>query len=201
MDKYVIIHKYYSKEDGLFHVIKERKYTLERTEETFDSFDKFYNALDKDLSGANLLDYDFKDIDIKKYNLSKAKISSSTMKKLGTYDDKLFKLITANNQLLAIKPSASLDLVPCRGLGKFIPDDDDLIVCYISDLHLNHKLIKKFQNSVNKFELNEYLRSVVRQLKKSIPDFTYNCKILFVGDISLNYFLRYIEKKYIKLPL
>lgn len=68
-------------------------------------FDEFYKALDKDLKDANLLDYNFEGVDLKKYDLTKAKISSAIMIKLGSYDDKLFRVITRDKQLSNITPS------------------------------------------------------------------------------------------------
>ena len=156
-----IIDKYFSKEDSLFHIVREKKYTFEREEKTYTSFDKFYTALDKDLQDANLLDYDFEGIDLNKYDLTKAKISSTIMIKLGTYKDNLFKAITKDNQLANITPSTSLDLVPSRQLDIELLEENNFVLCYISDLHLNHKLLNKFKNSVNKFELDFYLKKVI----------------------------------------
>ncbi|MGN0798232.1 MAG: metallophosphoesterase [Christensenellales bacterium] len=182
-----IIDKYFSKEDSLFHIVREKKYTFEREEKTYTSFDKFYTALDKDLQDANLLDYDFEGIDLNKYDLTKAKISSTIMIKLGTYKDNLFKAITKDNQLANITPSTSLDLVPSRQLDIELLEENNFVLCYISDLHLNHKLLNKFKNSVNKFELDFYLKKVIERLKSSLPTFTYNYSIVFVGDISYNF--------------
>ncbi len=182
-----IIDKYFSKEDNLFHIVREKKYTFEREEKTYTLFDKFYKALDKDLQDANLLDYDFEGVDLNKYDLTKAKISSAIMIKLGTYKDNLFKTITKDNQLANITPSTSLDLVPSRQLDIELLEENNFVLCYISDLHLNHKLLNKFKNNVNKFELDSYFKKVIDQLKSNLPTFTYNYSIVFIGDISYNF--------------
>lgn len=182
-----IIDKYFSKEDNLFHIIREKKYTFDRDEKTYTSFDKFYKALDKDLTEANLLDYDFDGINLTKYDFSRAKISSDIMIKLGTYKDNLFKTISRDSELSTIMPSTSLDLVPSRQANIEMVEENNFVLCYISDLHLNHKLINKFKNNVNKFELEFYFKNVLQQLKNSLPTFTYNLSIVFVGDISYNF--------------
>lgn len=182
-----VIAKYFSKEDNLFHIVMEKKYTFDREEKTYTLFDKFYKALGKDLSDADLLDYDFDGIDLNKYDFSKAKLSSAIMIKLGTYKDNLFKIITKDNELSNITPSISLDLVPSRQLNVETIGDDNFVLCYISDLHINHKLVRKFKSNINKYELDTYFRKVIQKLKNSLPTFTYNYSIVFVGDISYNF--------------
>lgn len=182
-----IIDKYYSKEDKLFHIIREKKYTFEREEKTYAMFDKFYKALDKNLLDADLLDYDFQGVDLSKYDLTKARISSEIMIKLGIYNNTLFKSITKDSYLANIIPSTSLDLVPSRHFNFESYEENNIVLCYISDLHLNHKILKKFKNSVNKFELDSYFKEVARNLKNSLPTFSYNYSIVFVGDISYNF--------------
>ena len=100
-----IIDKYYSKEDNLFHIIREKEYSFEREEKTYAMFDKFYKASDKDLANADLLDYDFQGVDLSKYDLTKARISSEIMIKLGIYNNSLFKSITKDRHLANITPS------------------------------------------------------------------------------------------------
>ena len=60
------------------------KYTLELN---FDDFDRFYYFLDGNLSGANLLDFDFSNIDLTNYNIDGAIIKSEILIKQGLYND------------------------------------------------------------------------------------------------------------------
>lgn len=182
-----IIDKYYSKKDNLFHVVRETKYTFEREEKTYALFDQFYKALDKNLTNADLLDYDFQGIDLSKYDLTKARISSEIMIKLGIYNNNLFKIITKDSKLANITPSTSLDLAPSRLFNLESFEENNVVLCYISDLHLNHKIMNKFKNSVNKFELDSYFKKIVGKLKNSLPTFTSNYSVVFVGDISYNF--------------
>lgn len=192
--KYEIIDKYYSAEDKLFHIIKKKTntYNGESIDETFISFDSFYKATKKDLSNADLLDYDFETENLKKYNFSHAKISSQTMLKLGVYDGKIERVLKKDMDCLSALPMISQDLVPCRNNGEISVmseefDKDDLFILYISDLHINHKLIKKFTSEVNEYELTKYLEEIILKLKNTIPQFPFNKQILIVGDISFNF--------------
>ena len=191
---YVIIEKYYSAEDKLFHIIKKKadSYDSEYVDETFTSFDLFYKATKKDLSNADLLDYDFANENLKKYNFSQAKISSQIMLKLGVYDKKIERVLKKDADYLSALLVTSQDLVPCRNNGEISVmseefDKDDLFILYISDLHINHKLIKKFISEVNEYELTRYLEEIILKMKNTIPQFALNKKILIVGDISFNF--------------
>ena len=184
---FCIINKYFSKEDNLFHIVRKKKDTSDRVEKTYNSFDKFYKALDKDLTDANLLDYSFDGIDLSKYDFSRAKISSDIMIKLGIYKNTLFKTISKDSELANIMPSTSLDLVASRQSDIELMEENNFVLCYISDLHLNCKLIKKFKNHVNKYELDLYFSTVLQQLRNSLPTFTDNYSIVFIGDISYNF--------------
>ena len=150
----LIKEKYYSKEDQLFHIIKIDQLTYMSFDKTYDTLEKFYEALGNQLNNANLIDYDFSDDELKKYDLSKAKISSTTMKRLGKYNSRLYKKISKDEQALSLIPSASLDLVPSRKLNNIFWDKSEFLLCYISDLHLNHKIVSDYKESINKYELH-----------------------------------------------
>lgn len=189
-----IIKKLYNKEDKLFHIIKTNPKGVwhPNIDKTYDNFDAFYKALKKDLKNADLLYYDFNDCDALKYDLSKAMISSQTMLKIGKYDKKFERLINKDNDLISVDTEKTLDIVECRkniDISQVIENDEDIAVCYISDLHINHKIVKNFPNSVNKYELKEYLKSLVLKIKDSIPiSFAFKrVFIVLVGDFSLNF--------------
>ena len=190
--KYRIIRKkYYSKEDGLFHIVYYNEKTFESSEETFETFETFYNACKGWLYEADLLDYEFEGVDLEKYNLRGAAINSSVAIRAGIYIDDEYKRIARDSSLCKIRPSTSDDLVPTRikyELKETYPeyDDKDEIFLYISDLHLNHKLLKKFKESANHYEIKRYFTEIVLNLKNTMPH-SWNKKIFIVGDVSFNY--------------
>lgn len=134
-----------------------------------------------------MLDYDFKNVDLKKYKIERAKISSEIMRKIGLYTDNIFRLITSDRELATTKYSNSSDLIQSRIIYPELIEVDDFVLCYISDLHLNHKLLKKFDKYINQFELERYLRDIVLQLKDSLPKHAHNYSVVFVGNISYNF--------------
>lgn len=194
MIRYEILRKFYFQTDHLFHIVKREKnnWLGNPIEITYPDFSTFCKALHGDLTDADLLGYDFDDFDPKKCNLSNAKISSKTMMKLGIYTESTHKMVLEGGELSLVTPSKSLNLTPIRqtyDIGTAFVDyePDDNIILYISDLHLNHKLIEKFSLSVNDFELDEYFRDIVRNLLASIPKFSSNRSAIFIGDVSFNF--------------
>lgn len=162
----------------------------DREETCHSTFEEFYNAVNKNLAGADLLEYDFKDCNLNNYNFKNAILPSKVMIKLGTYGSQYFDNFCKDKYLAEYTPSTSLELITSRQMlqyNEYLGEDNDFLICYISDLHLNHKLFDKFSKCVNEFEIKAYLRSAVKSLKASIEDFKEYKNVLFVGDISFNF--------------
>ena len=197
-----IIEKYYSDKDNCFHIMRRKcgsGFSVSEYDECFDDFDKFYRALNGDLSGANLLGYDFSNYDPKQYNLSNCKISSKTMAKLGKYNSKLYNSIK-NVDSVVEETRVSYDLVQERMLQPqechFSYKDENVAICYISDLHIPYKIMKNYNYSLNSDELDTYIRSKVISLRETIPHCSYLPKIIIVGDVSSSFSL---FKKFFKI--
>lgn len=186
--------KYYSKADDLFFIIKEDFHSIRQYKIAYLDFDSFYKACNSDISGADLCEYDFKGINGKKYNFGSAIINSSTKIALGLYTpNKINELIHDNNEKASLTPSVSEDLVPTRmeyGVAETYPiyEEDDNVFLYISDLHINHKLLRKNIDPFNSKKIDEYFEKIVLSLKKTIPlTYSYYKNIFIIGDVSFNY--------------
>lgn len=197
-----IIKKYFDKEDNLFHIIKKHIKTRKEIEVTYESFDKFYKATHKDLTDADLFNCDFENINIEKVDFKNAKISSKTMIKANIYSNKIEKMIKAKDDLLSKTPSKSMELVPSRQTYDIVLvpeeyDEEDAVILYISDIHINHKLHKKFDSYVNQFELDKYLEDILIKIKETMPYRYYNRNVIIVGDLSFDFkVFKYFFKKY-----
>ena len=134
---YIITKKYYSKDDNLFHVIKNNADLgcfADKIESTYKTFDEFYLAVKKNLNGANLIEYDFRDCNPKDYNLKNALLSSRTMIKIGTYDAAFYEAFCKDLPLAKFTPSNSLELIAPRRLSQDdLENDNDFLIFYISD--------------------------------------------------------------------
>ncbi len=178
------ISKYYSKEDNCFYIIKQSDKYSEPEVLKYLSLEEFAKACKNNFTNVDFLDYCFTLEELNKYDVKNAKISSSTMKKLHMYDNRLFKSIS-NTFIPSFNKTESLDT-----LNKPL-ENDYLSVFnyssiyrfnYISDLHLDIKISNKFSSQINIYELEKYLTSIILKIKESlVPGI-----VLFLGDITHN---------------
>ena len=89
-----------------------------------------------------------------------------------------------NNYLsfLEYKPTISEDLLPSRNIDYNYIEDDEYVVCYISDLHLDYKV-----GGMNKRQTIKCLKEIINQLFNSIPKSNNQYKIIIAGDVSFNF--------------
>lgn len=193
-----ITKKYYNK--------RRHKFYIERTcndghilTNEYDSFDNFYKGAKGDLCFADLLDYDFSGVNLSRYNFLGAKLSSEIRKKLNIYDNDLHIQLVQNahdEKALRVREIPSENKSLCEH-NKAIYNDKNLCVCYISDLHLDVKILNKYPNAVNTDEIYRYLQKKVLILKNTIPQnsnlqyWNYinyrRVKIIIIGDVSCNF--------------
>lgn len=181
--------KYYSKDDELFHVLIDiGGHELNRV---FDSFYEFAKFLNGDLSDANLYDYDFVDIDLKNYNIERASIRGSILKKLGLLDNSFYESNIGPNdyylekkETFLITKSENREIMNLDGISMFRDNLQGL--SYITDLHLNHKIKNRFPEYASKQEIIDYIREIVDSLKANDFQVTLHT-ILIGGDVSFNF--------------
>lgn len=193
-----ITKKYYNK--------RRHKFYIERTcndghilTNEYDSFDNFYKGAKGDLCFADLLDYDFAGVNLSRYNFSGAKLSSEIRQKLNIYDNDFHIQLWQNardEKALCVREIPTDNKSLCEH-NKAIYNDKNLCVCYISDLHLDVKILNKYPNAVNTDEIYRYLQKKVLALKKTIPQnsnlqywnsINYRrVKIIIIGDVSCNF--------------
>lgn len=180
-----IMQKNYNKEDNKFHVIEKFSYRSDYINKEFDSFDKFNEYVNDDLSEADLLDFDFKNVDLKKIDYSNAFINSEVLIKNNLYDPSFYKKIMLDNKEYLNIPYQNE------------PDGDNIIntyrnnaleysnnnqkIYYISDLHLYHKLSKKFPEHATQMEIIHFISKIID--KMIVDADIYDC-ILIGGDTS-----------------
>ena len=151
----------------------------------FSKFEKFYNFLHGNLSGAELEDYDFHDVDLNKYNIEGAIIPAKALVNQGLYDSSFYDSIV-NGQMFELENShVENDSVAVLHNYDFQNswEDTHRKVFYISDIHLNHKIAKKFPYYATKNEINRYIINYVNELLESVTVAGEDI-LLIGGDIS-----------------
>lgn len=194
-----IVKKYYSKSKKAFFIDREnsdgRVFTTEYT-----SFQSFYFSARKNLSDADLLQYDFDNIDLSRYNFENAQIPKSIRDKIKKHNFNIYNTLIEDvsyDKSVCVKGQLPVNRsVIAHNKLEYTPKN--LCVCYISDLHLDAKIAKKYPNEINMNEIRDFLAKKIDGLKKSIPTFdnvlwnTYNdpsnrINVVIVGDVSCNF--------------
>ncbi|MFP5111384.1 DUF4116 domain-containing protein [Bacillaceae bacterium C204] len=187
--------KYFDKETHRFITIEKICYREEDEVKEFDLFVDFYKHLDADLKNANLHDYDFKEVSLADFNIEGAYINSDVLVEQHIYDDAFYAenvkdydsntelMISAENEVVeAISVLHDIDLVSDATLN-----DTSCKIYYISDIHLNHKLLKAFPTNATELEVKMYIRQLVKKMIDTATDKSYDDYLLIAGDISFNF--------------
>ncbi|MGP4080625.1 DUF4116 domain-containing protein [Pseudalkalibacillus sp. R45] len=187
--------KYFDRVTHRFITIEKIWYREEDEVKEFDLFVDFYNHLDGDLKNANLYDYDFKEVSLGDLNIEGAYINSSVLIEQHLYDDSFYaENIKDYNCYTELMISAENEIVEA---GSVLHDNDLFSngsltdtshkIYYISDIHLNHKLLKAFPTNATKLEVQMYIRQLVKKMIETATDHSYDDYLLIGGDISFNF--------------
>ncbi len=159
----------------------------------FDTFIKFYEYLDGNLEKANLSNFDFKGLNLNDFNIDGAYLSSEVLIEQNLYDDSFYaESIRDNNCNTELMISAENEVVEATAIlhesdfGSILNDNSRKIY-YISDIHLNHKLIKEFPSHATKQEVTQYISRLIKKMIDTAPDKSYYDYLLIAGDISFNF--------------
>ncbi len=158
----------------------------------FTDFDEYYNFLDQNLEGVILKDFNFQGIDLHRYNISGAVISSDILLQQGLYDDSYYRSVIA--KVVDTESSFEEDEFPIQDNCKYprpIEDDDyrffevnTIPVFYISDIHLCHRIVHHFKKLATKEEIYQFIREIVERMIDEIGTIPYNSILLIGGDTS-----------------
>jgi len=155
--------------DGFFCI---NAYKYERIYKQFDSFDEFYNYLQGELLDADLSKYKFKGVDLTAYNLDNVVVPAAVLKKAGLYDDSFYK-----ENILACMEDSRAKTLNCNQVAKaksevsiqvdFTSREENARFFYISDIHLEEKIQKKFPKHATETETVCFIRGIVKDLVQS----------------------------------
>lgn len=197
----VYIDKYYNKDENTFCINIKVLYSnfIHESNENylvaakFYTFEEFYNFLDGKLDDAELREFDFDGIDLKKYNIVGAVINSSILSLQGLYNGDYYDTIKQNkennenicvmkNELVLNKVIAYTKPVDDDGYAKI--DYEQVPFFYVSDIHITHKVCKRFRDKGTKEEIRSYIKYLARKMVASIGTIPYGSYLLIAGDTS-----------------
>ena len=179
----------FSKETHTFYVIESHYRGTQISE--FHSFSKFYNYLDKQLCGADLTELDIDAIDRSKFDYTGAHLPSDFLICEGTYDATFYNEHVAKYSTETFAPpilteenSTSLVLHDGDGGAVLNPDCDKIF--YITDIHLNHRLLQEFPQNATRDEVRLFIKKYIEQMASSFNGSNYHT-ILVGGDVSFDF--------------
>lgn len=185
--------KSYDKEKNRF--ITEEYINNEYEVKEFNTFESFYQYLDGDLNYSDLYGYDFKNIDLRDFNIDGAYISSSVLITQNMYDETFYiNNVGSTEEKIHQRNSESNELIEAMSVlhdTEFDQASSNITqkIYYISDIHLNHKLLKKFPKNATRKEIVTYVSNFVRRMvPTSININKFNSDYLLIaGDVSFEY--------------
>lgn len=186
-----VIESFYCREKNQF-IVKEN-YFSQNIEKRIDTFEEFYFYLQGDLVNSNLIEYDFKDIDISKYNLNGVELNSEILIKKGGYNPEFY-----NKSILRF--SNEVQFLPVlnneNGLTKIRAHEEPFFeslnsyqrrMYYITDIHLNHQLFDRFPQHATYSEIEFFIKKYVENLIDTAQEFEYGDYLLIGGDVSFSF--------------
>ena len=175
--------KGYNAQIKRFVTIERILYNKIEIRKSFKKFDKFYKYLYGDLEGADLLNYDFKRIKLKKYNISGALINCDVLLKHGLYDENFYN----SNTLLATESEEYDNIPACIVHDEIYLGDRELKFYYISDIHLNHQIKKHFPQRASKEQIVLFVKNKAKEMANSIESNVHCDYLLIAGDVSFSF--------------
>lgn len=175
-------------------ITKELIFSREEIRE-FGSFIEFSEYLEGNLEGADLTGFDFDGINLKDFNIEGAYINSSALIVQNLYDDSFYaKNIRSDGSNLDLTLSAKNELVEASAIhhesnfnAPQTLNDSSRKIYYISDIHLNHKLINEFPSHATEMEVTLYIKKLITKMLTTATDRAYDDYLLIAGDISFNF--------------
>ncbi len=184
----IIINSSYDKDNKQFYV-NELHFKAKETH-NFDSFSDFYSYLGANLVGSNLTEYDFEGLNLADYNLDGAYLCSKILIKQGSYDGEFYKTtIMQFSDEVSTLPVLSNETIEAGLITHAEAYSEklnsyDRKVYYITDIHLNHRLIEQFPQFATYDEIRFYIQKYIRKMLASATDKSYDDYLLIGGDVS-----------------
>jgi hypothetical protein len=153
----------------------------------------FYEYLNGDLENADLYDYDFNGVDLSRFSIEGARIRSEVLVKNGLYDPTCYtRLMQDSDGVTGLMPSLENEMVPAEAVlhGLYVDgglNDNSRKLYYISDLHLNHKLLERYPIYATQYEIVSFIKQVVDELVASATEARMDDYLLIAGDVSFNF--------------
>ncbi len=145
-----------------------------------DIFEDYLKVLGGKIVG-NYRNCEFEGIQLNNCDISEAIINKKVLKREKMETDKLYLSIKKNSGQLAKKETTTE--VGFHSERQRIKNTDRKIF-YISDIHLDHKILDKFKKGESEGVIKNFILGIVKQLTENIENGEL---VIVLGDVSSNY--------------
>ncbi|MEJ8304027.1 DUF4116 domain-containing protein [Saccharibacillus sacchari] len=157
----------------------------------YKTFKSFLKKVNNDLNRAELQDFHFKGIDIRKLDIKNAYISTDTLQRFGLYDDSFYKLNISGGDLQFLPQTQIVEQSSSNNEPQITPFIHGIHeregymhrIHYISDIHLDHRLLKAFPIQATEREIYRFISKIVTEMLES-TEFGYYDYLVVAGDVS-----------------
>lgn len=208
--KISILRKLYNSDTGLFtieiKVIYDNRSSVWDDSSLFDysytikvefqNFDEFYIFLGGKLHDAELREYNFEGIDLKKCNIEGAVIHQDILAEQELFDGRYFEELKKRIEYVDLADVEKNEISISKGFNYPKPVDEDgyerydynhIPFFYVSDLHLCHRVLHKFKLRATKEEARWYIKCLARKMHASVGTVPDNSYLLIAGDTASDF--------------
>lgn len=159
----------------------------------FQNFDEFNIFLDGNLHDAELREYNFEGIDLKKYIIEGAVIHQDILAEQGLFEGSYFEGLKSRIECMDLTDVEKSEICISTGYNYPKPVDEGgherydynhIPFFYVSDLHLCHRVLHKFKKRATKEEARWYIKCLARKMHASVGTVPDNSYLLIAGDTA-----------------
>lgn len=158
------------------------------------SFEELYAYLEGDLRGIVFSGFDFSSIDASKYDWSKSDLTAEELMGIGAYDSNAYDALIGSDKRLAHltaslqnEQTAPFEPISLCGAITYSKAAERRAIYYVSDIHLNHKLLNAFPQGATAIEIDRFISDFVDGMIASVAGMHWGEPLLVLGDTSYNF--------------
>lgn len=185
------VNSYYDSETDIFVV--EELYFKNTEKHEFSDFKDFYAYLNENINGSNLTEYIFDETDISSYNLEGAFLSGEFLIRQGRYNGTFYNsAIGQFSEEISQLPVLKNETIKAELITHDETDFEklnayDRKIFYITDIHLDHRLIDRFPRYATFEEVEFFIQKYVKKIINTASEKGYYDYLLIGGDVSFSF--------------
>jgi len=159
----------------------------------FQKFDEFYSFVDSNLYDAELRTCEFGGVDLRQYNIEGAVIHQNVLADQGLFDGTYFEGLKKRIEGMNLSEVEKNEICLTTEFNYPKPVDEDgyessdyshIPFFYVSDIHLCHRVLHKYDLRATKDEVRSYVKFLVYEMLTSAGTIPNGSYLLIAGDTS-----------------